>query len=79
MRNVWLALFAACALAGCGVHWIYDKPGVTPDQLSRDQGACLQETPSGGLIAQIFREDAVDREAFNRCMQRRGYSVRSGE
>jgi len=76
MRIVSTALLLACALAGCGVHWIYDKPGVTPDQLARDQGACLQESPSAGLFEQIFREDTVNREVFNRCMQRRGYSVR---
>jgi hypothetical protein len=76
MRIVWTALLVTCALAGCGVHWIYDKPDVTPDQLARDKGACLQETPAAGLFAQIFREDPVDREVFNRCMQRRGYSVR---
>lgn len=76
MRTFWIALLAVCALSGCAVHWIYEKPGVTPDQLARDKGACEQEAPSGGLYAEIFHQEPLDRERFNRCMQRRGYSVR---
>ena len=79
MRTLWTTLLAACALAGCAVHWIYDKPGVTPEQLARDKGACLQEAPASGLLADLLRQEALDREVFNRCMQRRGYTVRREE
>jgi len=77
MRRVWIALLAAGALGGCGVHWFYDKPGVTPAELARDKGACLREAPpASGLLAEILHEEQVDRERFNRCMERRGYTVR---
>jgi len=79
MRMLWIVLLAAWALGGCAVHWIYEKPGVTPDQLARDKGACLQETPAGGLYAEIVHQEPLDRERFKRCMQRRGYSVRREE
>lgn len=76
MRTSWIALLAACALSGCAVHWIYDKPDVTPAELARDKGACSREAPSSALLAQIFQEEPVDRERFNRCMERRGYGAR---
>lgn len=80
MRTFWIALLAAGVLGGCGVHWIYDRPGVTPAELARDKGACLQEAPpSSALLAEILQEEPLNREVFNRCMQRRGYTVRREE
>lgn len=70
-------LGAACAvlLGGCASHWIYDKPSFTAGEVDRDKAACAREAPSRSVFA-VFLPEPVDREAFNRCMQQRGYSVR---
>ena len=79
MRTLWIALLAAGALGGCTVHWFYDKPGVTPAELARDKGACQREAPSTSIFSEVLQEEPVDRERFNRCMERRGYGVRREE
>lgn len=64
------------ALAGCasGGEWTYEKPGATTFQVDRDLAACRKAaTPRGGFAYPALR--GPDREAFNDCMRRRGYTV----
>lgn len=63
-------------LAGCrsGREWSYDKPKVTSAQIDRDLAQCRQLTmPKGALAFPALT--GPDREAFNACMEKRGYSV----
>jgi hypothetical protein len=70
-------VFLALVAAGCATthQWIYDKPGMTPESLDRDRGACRAASPPGG-ITKMLKMDDVDREAFTACMQGRGYTAR---
>ena len=54
---------------------MYEKPGATPAQMDRDHTACRKAATSAQRIG-VTPEDRVDREAFNRCMERRGYTPR---
>jgi hypothetical protein len=71
----WLGFVAVAA--GCVVthQWIYDKSGMTAESLDRDRAACRTASPPSGLVG-ILGMDDVDREAFTRCMQQRGYTAR---
>lgn len=68
---VLLATLAACR---SGTEWIYDKPKVTSAQLDRDLTQCRQLTMPKGALA-YPAVTGPDREAFNACMQKRGYSA----
>jgi hypothetical protein len=67
------ALVAGCATAE---EWIYDKPRTTPAQLDHDKTECRKAARSRSLF-RVLQEEKVEREAFNRCMERRGYTVTS--
>jgi hypothetical protein len=82
VRRAWLVAivglgFLAVLAAGCGMthYWIYDKQGMTAESLDRDRGACRTASPPGGLT-KLLGSDDVDRDAFTRCMQQRGYTAR---
>ena len=73
---VWglLPALPACVTSQ-GQEWIYERARVTPAQLDHDQAACRKIAPSRSLFKAIEAEK-VDREAFNRCMESRGYRVK---
>jgi hypothetical protein len=64
-------LLAACATSQ---EWIYEKPRMTPAQLEHDKRTCRKIAPSRSLL-RTLEEDKVQREAFNRCMEKQGYTV----
>lgn len=69
-----VVLLAALAACRSGMEWTYDKPKVTSAQLDRDLTQCRQLTmPKGALAYPALT--GPDREAFNACMQKRGYSA----
>jgi hypothetical protein len=72
-RALWggLALLPACASSQ---EWIYSKPKNTPAELEHDKLACRKIAPSRSLL-RVLEEEKVEREAFNRCMRARGYTV----
>ena len=72
-RAIWalVAVLPACAASR---EWIYEKPRVTPAQLDQDKTACRKVAPSRSMF-RTFEDERVDRAAFNRCMERRGYTV----
>jgi hypothetical protein len=70
-----LGLVTACATKE---QWAYDKKGVTPARLDHDLTACREESQDPAAFG-LTLEQRLDREQFNRCMERKGYSVRRVE
>jgi hypothetical protein len=68
-----VALVPACA---SGQEWIYEKPRTTPAQVDLDRAACRKIAPSTSVL-KTFESEKVDRPAFNRCMEQRGYTVKA--
>jgi len=69
-----LALLAGCA----SEHWRYDRPGLTPAKLDQDLEFCRREAHRPYWFA-LWRSDRVDQDVLNRCMDRKGYTVRREE
>jgi hypothetical protein len=70
-----VALLLACS--GCrsaAEEWSYEKPRVTSGQLDRDLTQCAREARPTGPFA-YPSVTGPDRDAFNRCMEKRGYTV----
>jgi hypothetical protein len=77
--SVTIALLGAAALlGGCATGRIaWHKPRVTQTEKERDENACLRAaigTDGGG---QLLAPYCIDREVYTRCMETRGYAVRS--
>ena len=56
----------------------WEKAGVTQADRERDENACLRSSitaDSGG--GQLLAPYCIDREVYTRCMESRGYTVRS--
>ena len=68
------ALALAAAACATPQEWIYEKPGLTTARLDHDMTACRKEALDRFSIA-LLPSQRVDREAFNRCMERKGYAV----
>lgn len=70
---------AAMLLAGCATGRIaWEKAGVAQAERERDENACLRSAitaDSGG--GQLLAPYCIDREVYTRCMESRGYTVRS--
>lgn len=66
-----IGLLAGCA-TGMGV---YDKPGAAEADVQRDRSACLQASASENEPFR-FSGPSIDREAFARCMEAKGYTLR---
>lgn len=75
-RHVTVLVSCAALLTACASsqEWIYDKPRTTPAQLDRDKTTCRKAAPTRSLL-RTLQEEKVEREAFNRCMEMRGYTV----
>jgi hypothetical protein len=70
---------AALLLAACATkQWIYDKPGLTPAKLDHDMALCRKESNDPQIVA-LPGNPRSDRAIFNRCMERKGYTVRMEE
>jgi hypothetical protein len=70
---------AATFLAGCATGRIsWEKAGVAQADREQDENACLRSAittdRSGGLLLAPY---CIDREVYTRCMEDRGYTVRS--
>lgn len=74
--SVALVALALAGLAGCAgrQEWIYEKARATPAQVDRDKAACRKVAPSRSMF-RTFEDERVDREPFNRCMEKLGYTV----
>jgi hypothetical protein len=67
-----VGLVAACAATE---RWAYEKKDVTPARLDQDMAACRSESLDPRVFA-LTAEQRVDRARFNRCIERKGYTVR---
>lgn len=72
---------AACVIGvvllagGCASgEWVYNKPNTTAVQVDRDLATCRKESTRNTAIV-ITPSQRVDRDAFNRCMERKGYTI----
>ncbi|PYN89724.1 MAG: hypothetical protein DMD87_04510 [Candidatus Rokuibacteriota bacterium] len=76
MRRVAALLGAAAWLAACATQqWVYEKRSVTQAQYDHDMALCRKEATDPRLVS-LPGSPRVDRAIFNRCMERRGYTVR---
>jgi len=67
------------SVAGCASAPVsYDKPGVTQAARQRDQNECLRAAISTDERARILTAYQIDREAYVRCLEARGYTARRG-
>jgi hypothetical protein len=73
-RAIWALVAVLPACAG-SQEWIYEKSRGTPAQLDQDKAACRKVAPSRSMF-RTFEAEKVERAAFNRCMERRGYTVK---
>ena len=75
------AVLAAVAIlleAGCssGSEWIYVKPGVSPTRFDQDLAQCLREADRPSNMG-MSRAQRADQEVLRRCMERKGYQVKT--
>jgi hypothetical protein len=79
MIRMGLALFVL-AIAGCATseqpRLVFEKPGTPEAQMQRDQRACLRSSVAADdmVVSNVLK---LDREAYIRCMQTRGYTLRT--
>ena len=71
--------FVLILSAGCAANepkLLFEKTGSTEAQTRRDQAACVRASITGEdqVAANILK---LDREAYKRCMEDRGYTLRS--
>ena len=76
-RRVYTVLIGTTLwLAACSsTQWVYDKRDLTPAKLDHDMAECRKEAHDPQVIA-LPGNPRVDRALFNRCMERKGYTVR---
>lgn len=68
-----IGLLVGCA-SGRGLG-VYDKPGAPEADVRRDRAACLRASASESDPFR-FSGPTIDREAFARCMEGKGYTLR---
>ena len=78
MRRRAGALLGATAwLAACtSSHWVYEKRSVTPAQYEHDVSLCRKEANDPRTLS-LPGTPRVDRAVFNKCMEKKGYTVRT--
>jgi hypothetical protein len=65
-------------LGGCGARQrlVYDKPGLAVAEGQRDENECVRKALTQDVSGRILTLVQIDREAYARCMEARGYTVR---
>ncbi len=72
------AALTAGMLAGCATTKLeWDKPGVAAAERERDESACRRAAIGADGGGQLVAPYGIDRETYTRCMEGRGYAVRS--
>ena len=78
IRVTVVLLAAVASLAGCATGRItWDKPGVSQADVERDENACLRAAIGTHGRGELLAPYCIDREVYVRCMETRGYAVRS--
>lgn len=76
-RALSIALLAATLVAGCATERMaWEKTGVAPAERERDENACLRAALANER-GQLLAPYCLDRDVYVRCMESRGYTVRS--
>ena len=72
----WVLLVMSGVLAaGCAAGKVaYEKPGGTEAERRRDAADCAQASISHEPGRHVLSPVVIDREAFEQCLARRGYS-----
>src|ERR1051325_10613539 len=78
MLRMGVAVFVL-AFAGCAAEpprLVFEKAGTPAAQVKKDQRACLRASISGddAIVSNLLK---LDREKYVRCMQTRGYTMRT--
>jgi hypothetical protein len=73
---LWVLLLSLCACATAQVA--YDKPGITQAERQQDVSECLRAAISTDERVRLFTLYQIDREAYGRCLEARGYTSRRG-
>jgi hypothetical protein len=68
-------ILATLSLAACAPTFTYDRRGTTPAQLDRELGQCKKQAFRPSRFS-IWPSGRYDAEVLNRCMEKRGYTVR---
>lgn len=65
-------------LAGCATHdrLVYDRPGLRASDSLRDENECLRGAVGHDAAGRILTLMQIDRDAYARCMEGRGYAAR---
>jgi len=66
-----ILLLAGCSSTG---EWVYNKPRTSAVQVDRDLGTCRKESTRNTAVV-LTPSQRLDRDAMNRCMERKGYTV----
>ena len=81
MRNeriLGITLAMTMIVGGCATsRGTYDKPGLGDTERRRDEAECLRAAVGSEDFRFLLLPITIDREAYERCMQQRGYTRRS--
>jgi hypothetical protein len=73
-----IVVFVLVLLAGCASQQIvYEKPGVTKPERQRDENDCLRSAIGVDGYGRLLAPYCIDRDAYRRCMEARGYVVQT--
>ena len=79
MKPVCAGLVMLFALTACAAQqWTYAKAGATEADRKRDQTECARAALSDYTPARVLGAFKIDRDAFIKCLEDRGYTVRRG-
>jgi len=78
MLRMGVAVFVL-ALTGCAAEpprLVFEKAGAPEAQIKKDQRACLRASISAddAIVSNLLK---IDREKYVRCMETRGYTIRT--
>ncbi len=66
-------------LSGCATAQVtYDKPGITRAERQRDLSECLRAAIGSDDRGRFLALYQIDRDAYARCLEARGYTARRG-
>jgi hypothetical protein len=78
MKRTGLAVLLIVS-AGCAAEpprLVFEKAGTPEAQLKKDQRACFRASITGddAIVSNLLK---LDRETYKRCMETRGYTIRT--
>jgi hypothetical protein len=71
-----LTLVVGCATQG---RWVFEKAGVSEADAKKDRSQCFAAAVADNTNDNYGPVGKMDREAYKKCMERRGYTLRAGQ